>query len=450
MIRAWLEDWGAFGALVLLGWLLPQAVTRAYAAIRTYLDRKHPDDLPFGGGAWIEEQAKERGIDVRVLISGSAADGLDAFIPSSKTIVLGVKSYTKRDPSFWAVAAHEFGHLLFDRRIGALGLVLLGARIVGAAAGAAGAFLVLANVLYAAPPINELAFALLYTSLALYLFVMVDEAAASTIALRLLARDRRIDSRALGGAMITLVAAFFTYVAGFVGQLVLVAQRSVVVTKIAERRHFVPAPHLGTVKLIVAAGLSLLLLYVASRMLLGAARWKKVATPEEAKLAKSFRVVRELVASIVAMVLVILVWDQPFGVVFAVACALAILASRSAIMLATWLARALLGLALYVPVRILVTPLAYLLVFIGNFGRLFRGSDWEAKGAEYGHISLPPPPRPKPEDLLDQTWKKEVEEMSVELHNSMPWHVRAAEVMYAACHVFFVLSFWAGTFGLLH
>jgi Zn-dependent membrane protease YugP len=427
--------WSPFVALVLAGWLLRTTVERIYQAVKVRLDRWYFDDLPVGGGEWLEDQARDRGLSLRVFAAGSNDKDIDAYYPSARTILLSQEVYYKCDPSFWAVAAHELGHAIVHARGVVVHGALLGARILSRSFTEIGTFLIFANVLYAVHEIDAVAFALLTASAWLFVLVLVDEAAASIIAIRILARDRRVRRRGLLFACIRLLAAFMTYVGALGGQVLLIFERGFVMDKIEQSRHFVPAPPLGSGGLLVTGLLSVFVLFFSARAILRSLRWTKVATGAEVTR-RYWREALEVGArGLLALPLLWLVWDQPFGTWFAVACVLGLLASRLVVRVLVVLATGLLGFAVSILFALALVPLlriaVWLMVRLGGSGRSFSASITERA--------------PASADVKRS--EAAMEEMRLESYNERSWLGRAPVAAFAAGHIVFVVVLWAKLLG---
>lgn len=445
-----LRDWAPLIGLVALGLILRVVISSAYRLAKRRLDRAHPDDLPLHAGQWLEEEVERRGIDVRVLVSSTNEEGVDAFLPSAGSVLLSHQTYYKKDPSFWAVAAHELGHVLTYRRASWVPVVLEGARIVGISAASVANAMILANIMFASAAINRLAFALASAGLVMFVVVLLDELAASIVAVGILRRDARVDARGMRGARAALAAAFMTYLGGFAGHGLLVWERDFAVAKIEHDRHFVPAAHLGTAWLVLSAALSLPVMLLAWREIRLALRPRQADTMEEAKRLEGWRALREIVRGALTLGLVAIVWAQPFGLAFAIACVLAVLASRKTLALLTspvlWLLKWPLALVLLLG---LVPPLVVLVAVHRARAWLFgaRKSEPrpEAKTEPGGAVALVKPDGAVALLSADALRSAGVlEAHQLELRNRPPWTERLSRIAYAACHVALVVAFWSG------
>src|SRR5690606_12317372 len=132
------------------------------------------DDLPLGTGEWVRRQIERLGLGdhLRVVAMPGDRSQIDAFLPDGSLIQLSEETFFKRDPSFWAIGAHELGHALTYRRSLLVGAVLKTARGLSQLATSAGAAFLLANVLYGSPLVGGIALALLLLGLGLTLLVV--------------------------------------------------------------------------------------------------------------------------------------------------------------------------------------------------------------------------------------------------------------------------------------
>jgi Zn-dependent membrane protease YugP len=148
----------------------------------------------------------------------------DVFLPRANAIILGQRTFYKSDPSFWAVAAHELGHVVIRHRLPVLGRLLSFARIGGGLFAASGLLLLLVNILYGSATLARWGLRGYAVALGLQVVVLLEEFLASTHAMRFLREDSRLGPTELRGAFVTLVAGFGTYVGEFIGRLIVLAQ----------------------------------------------------------------------------------------------------------------------------------------------------------------------------------------------------------------------------------
>ncbi len=194
-----------------------RAAVWIHNAVARRMDRLHPDDLPETTGHWVRQriQNDEALHGLRVVVTyGSAA--IDYFWPSAKLIHLSTSTFFKRDPSYWAVGAHEIGHARLHGSLVAGGILLTGFGLASRAIGIAVVFL-LTNTLFGTPALTSAAYHLLIIGLASKVVVLLEEATASMLARRMLKADNRLDRWQRRAAYWRLFAAWSTYLADFLG-----------------------------------------------------------------------------------------------------------------------------------------------------------------------------------------------------------------------------------------
>jgi Zn-dependent membrane protease YugP len=197
---------------------LPQASELFYRLVSAWLDRRHPDNLPLSGGRWATEQVARLGLQVPVLVGPC-----DFYAPDSRTIALNKETYRKADPSCWATAAHEIGHALLHARFPRLDTFMQACRLLGAHLWSACLLVVVANLWVGLPLLALLARALVLVAFGLQLVQLAGEIQASITALRLLRREAAFDRSRRMAAVLSLGAAFTTYLSSTVAQLLIYA-----------------------------------------------------------------------------------------------------------------------------------------------------------------------------------------------------------------------------------
>lgn len=363
-LGAQVKEWAALGVLVVLGWLIRKLVIATYLRLKVRIDRAVPDHLPMGGGDWLRAQLPE---GVRLFVASHGNAHADAFIPSANVIMLSRDVYKKHDASFWAVAAHELGHALVYRASRVVHAILLLGRVTVSVGTIFGSSLIFANVLYARPEVNAVAFSLLEASLVGYVLMLIDEALASGIAVRILGRDPRVNRRDMVGAITSLLAAFMTYLGGFVGQIVLILERDFVVGQIERHRHFVTAPPMGATRMTFVIILSVILVGWSLVNLRAVFRPRRYETSAEVWKYFFIEIGHVLGRGAVGGILVWLVWDQPYGSLMPLVCVAGLVASRAAIRIAAYIVELLVRVVAIVPALILYLPLYVLKQLV--FGR---------------------------------------------------------------------------------
>lgn len=413
-----MREWGAFAGLVLLGWLLRKLVVATYLRLKDRIDRAVPDHLPMGGGDWLRTQIPE---GVRIVVGPRGNAHADAFVPGANVIVLSREVYQKHDASFWAVAAHELGHALVYRSSRIVHIILFLGRVNVAAGTILGSSLIFANVLYARPEVNALAFALLEVSLASYVVILGDEALASAIAIRILARDPRVDRRDMVGAVTGLLAAFMTYLGGFTGQVILVLERDFVVGQISRHREFVPAEPMGAVRMTFVILLSAVLVAWSLVNLRKALRRPHYESSLDVAKGLLWYVAHEVGRGAVGAILIWLVWDQPYGALMPLLCVAALVASRVAIRLAASIVELV--------IKGIAVVLAYLIAIPGVLAWAFFSTS--AAKSE-------PAPLPTPPD--SERTKNALEALEVERANRRSLYLTLLAALDPALHLAFVIA----------
>lgn len=415
-----IQSWWALFALVVLGWLLRAAVQAVYARVREAVDARLPDDLPMGAGAWLGEQLALRWTDGVTALQATEDHDFDAFFPGARTILLSRAAWSKRDASFWAVAAHELGHAVVHQRAALRALFSLG-RLAAAGGAQAGALLILANVLWADRTIGTIAFDLVGASVVGWSLVLVDEALASVLAVRWLSRDARVDRRGVLGGAARLAAGWLTYAGAFVGELVLFAQRDFVIEKLARGRAFTPGAPLHGASWVAALALLVALLALSASAFVRALRRPKATVIWDVEPARKRLARGVYLRGALGLAVFGLVCELPYGTAFALVCAGGLLAGHALVRLLAGLgALVLRGIAF---VLLLVPLVLWLRV---------RGARPEpAKAAAPAGVA------PALEDVGDAHG---FDRMQVELFNDPPWHERAAELGFPLVHVAFALS----------
>ncbi|CAN5438362.1 hypothetical protein BH09MYX1_BH09MYX1_16190 [soil metagenome] len=406
------EGWVALARLfplLLLSPIVTQIVTASYAGIKRRIDAKLPDDLPLGAGPWLESEIALRGLDLRVVVDPLAADEADSFIPDVDVIILSREVYRKRDASFCAVAAHELGHAVVYRSSSALRTIFTGARFLARVGAAVAMTLLVANVFYRIAAVDRLAFNLCRVALGAHVVLIADEVSATVFALRTL-RRAGLARRARIGAFGRLASALMTYVAAFLAQLFVVVQAVEIARQIEERGEPSAGGPLGLAMRGAVLALAVVVLALALHTLARALRPRRAASSREAQDLERWRTRRESGRSVLACVIVLLVWDQPNGLVLELACVAAIVGSRPL------LAR-------------ISTALDFFLSTIMSLVAQPFVARWRSR-ARRGGASVEPP-------ALLEDWAR-YDEVALAYYNHQPWLRRAASAGHGVLHVVFV------------
>ena len=423
-------SWCAFFLLVVGTWLLRALVSSLYVHVKKRIDDNTPDDLPIGAGAWLEEYNAEHYVGLRVYAGAPGTSHVDAYVPSANVITLSREVYVKNDPSFWAVAAHELGHALVYRSTPLVSVPLQLGRVVIVSATSLATVLIFANVLYARRDLDAIAFSLLYTSLGGYALLLVDEALATVVGLRILDRDPRIDRRGMIAACAALAAAYLTYVAGFAAQVLLIEQRGFVIAQVERHRHFVVGSPLGIVRWVALVVFGVALAIFALLALARSLRSRKDASPAELEKRRALAYVTETGRGLLACAIVALVYDQPARYL-PIMCAAGVLGSR---LFVTTVSTVFLRVASGIG-GLLVTIVTLPFLIVIGVGR-------SKNRRETGATITSPLARTVPikTPLDDLPLPQAIDDWSIEMYRDPPWYERASELAFPLLHVAFVVG----------
>lgn len=318
-----LERWWVYLAFFSLQFVLGLGIEFGYHLIAAWLDRKHPDDLPLTAGEWVNARALDLGLGGLTVLAAPEKSGVgDAYFPSANTIVLSGSTYAKNDVSFWAIGAHELGHAIVHRGSWLWSAITRLARLERGSVVAVGSMLMVANMWYRLPVVADVAFWLFVAALAGDVLVMIDEARASFVARGLLSQDPALDDKLVATGTYRLMAAFGTYLGFSIGRAILVLEWHVIAEAVAKRGPYVPSGALSSAEVVAAALASLTL--VVSAVFWGVRVVRKAPFPSLLR-----RMATQAVRGGVALVLWLVVWDQPFGMAFIACCVLALYSVRS-------------------------------------------------------------------------------------------------------------------------
>lgn len=428
-----MREWSAFFLLVLATWLLRASASAIYEHIKKRIDERVPDDLPIGAGAWLREYEAEHCLGLRVYAGAPGSSHVDAYVPSAHVITLSRDVYVKKDPSFWAVAAHELGHAIVYRSTPLLYVPLQLGRVVLASATSLATVLIFANVLYARRDLDAMAFALLYASLGGFVLLLVDEALASAVALRILRREPRVDRRGMLAASGALAAAYVTYVAGFVGQILLVAQRGFVIAQIERHRHFVPGQPLASWRWVVIVVLSASVVLLVARGLALVVRSRKEASPAELEARQRATRSTEVGRGLLVCAVIALVYDQPGAPYLPLVCAAGILASRSFVTTTSSVFLGIVSGILRVVVFVALLPVALAVALVAP-----KKQPVQTNPNVIPSPLAPTEPSVSPLDALPLP--EAIDDWSIGFYRDPPWHARLSELAFPLLHVAFVVG----------
>jgi len=213
---AWLAVWWPILVIVAIPHTLGLWMVLVFRGHLNHLDKKYPDAFDEHAGHWIKERIAALGLAEEIEV-GKAREplhkGLDAYLPLQNKIVLGHKTYDKQDPTFWAIAAHELGHALDFRARPLMRPLSLGSRIATRNLLSWANIVLLGNIFIGWAFASEVWWFLLIGALVTGAVVLVDEAIASRIGLRILGEDERITDAMMVDMKRHLGLAFGTYLA---------------------------------------------------------------------------------------------------------------------------------------------------------------------------------------------------------------------------------------------
>jgi Zn-dependent membrane protease YugP len=251
--------------LLLLPRLAQAAAVLWARRLAAVLDRRIPDELPHTAGEWLRLRLAQLREPAQAIVTDLQGN---AYRPGAELIQLRDTTYFKADPVHWASAAHELGHARVRRAAPWLGHLRTCAVALGGPLTAAGVGLAFGHLVYGVPDASAPALACLALALATRAPVLVDELAASAIALRELHRSDAIDFVHLRAARRVLAAFLGTYVVTYASYGLALAQWDGAVAAVAaDRGPAGPAP---------AAGLHLALAAVLSALVVGGAGLRAV------------------------------------------------------------------------------------------------------------------------------------------------------------------------------
>ena len=201
---------------------LPFVLSTIGLLVQHQVDRADPgDELREPAGRWLRALVRRRGEPVTVEVHPHT--GVDAYWPGTGAIGLSEGTYGSRQPTAYAVAAHELGHALNMGRSAFVADLLPTARLVRIFAYRTFAAGLLGGALFASPWLLVLAFGFLVLAIGSSAVILADEALASRKGLELLRADRFVPEEAWRIAARSMKGAFGVYAAGMAGELAVLA-----------------------------------------------------------------------------------------------------------------------------------------------------------------------------------------------------------------------------------
>lgn len=324
----WLAVWWPIIAAATLPHTMLQASTMGYRWHLNHLDRKYPDVLDEHAGYWLKARVAAAGLADEVEV-GKTKDlvlsGLDAYLPLRDKILLGDKTYDKQDPTYWAIAAHELGHAIDFRARPLLRPLSLVSRVTSKQFVFWANAVLFGNILFGWSLANDVWWFLLVGALVTGAVVLVDEALASRIGLKILGEEPRITPPMLKDLRRHLLVAFGTYFSSVFGVFLVLLGAEWVASYVETNAVFVPAEPLMPGRTSLANGFS-----VAVLMVMLAAERKRIARwgrrlrgkdePEPGVGVSNPSITSGCATFIISLVVTagffLEVWNQPLGLWF--------------------------------------------------------------------------------------------------------------------------------------
>lgn len=300
--------WGWYLFIATLQLVVMMLVRRAYKSAKNWLDREFPDDMPMTTGEWVREEVRRRNLDsdIDVVVSEGDDEGEGgAYSPAGQVIELGAKTFFKKDPTFWAIGAHELGHALMHHRFKLVASLLLQSRVLEGQLTSFGVVCLLTNIAFGSPELTQLAYWLIVGGVVCTALELIDEAGASTLALRMLGRDHRLNRRQWVGVLVTLSSAFATYLGSFIAKLILLIEFDSLIRMLEDHVNYQPGSPLAGWQLsivgVLSIGLALVALISLARMI-----WPGQLSTTDMRIITRIK----LANSVMLIPLVLFIWDQ--------------------------------------------------------------------------------------------------------------------------------------------
>lgn len=262
---SWLAVWWPIIAVATLPHTMLQVSTMGYRWHLNHLDRKYPDVLDEHAGYWLKARVAAAGLANEVEVGKTKeADlsGLDAYLPLRDKILLGDETYDKQDPTYWAIAAHELGHAIDFRARPLLRPLSLISRVTSKQFVFWANAVLFGNILFGWALASDVWWFLLVGALVTGAVVLVDEALASRIGLKILSEEHRITPPMMKDLRRHLLVAFGTYFSGTFAVLLVLLGSEWIADYVETHAVFVPAEPLYPGRTTLANGLSLAVLMV--------------------------------------------------------------------------------------------------------------------------------------------------------------------------------------------
>lgn len=221
-MTSFLQAWWPLFLLIHMPWIASRVAHIMFARTKSRLDHATPDTLPETAGQWLERKLAALELGVQAIVTNDRSKlSLDAFHPAERTIQLTEDVYFKRDPAYWAIAAHELGHARFRLGRPRLSSAFDWCRRIEWVLVSVGLALGLGNMLYGLAHVTDAAFVILAVALGLHIAKIVNEMIASALAFAALEHEAHLTRAHLRTVRVVLFLALSTYLASFVGYALL-------------------------------------------------------------------------------------------------------------------------------------------------------------------------------------------------------------------------------------
>ncbi len=212
--RGWLTTYWPLLLLYFVPITLGKVARVVFLELQKIYDHKWPDNMDVHTGHWLETRLDEIGLAREIRVGGASRaffGGRDAYDPGRDIVFLADITYHKKDPTFWAIGAHELGHVIVHREHKIWSKVSLFMRRFYKRLFSFVPLWAVIAALLASELAATLFFVQLGAAIVCGLFVCIDEWWASAKALAEMHDDDRVQQDAVSDTKRLLLAAFSTY-----------------------------------------------------------------------------------------------------------------------------------------------------------------------------------------------------------------------------------------------
>lgn len=205
--------------ITLTPWLLCVCAAVVQLTVQRRLQRSPMERLDRTAKRWLEDTLPHWAPETTLLVHD---EGIDGYYPAASCISLTHETAASLHPLQRVIAAHELGHAMTCRRLGAHAWTLALARLIAPPLSIAFTGTLLAGALLHASWLLSLSGVLAVLAVGVHLVIVLDEATASRQALTVLRRSAFMRPY-LAGARLALGSALSVYGAALLGRMILVA-----------------------------------------------------------------------------------------------------------------------------------------------------------------------------------------------------------------------------------